>query len=155
MLEICAIASGINGNCYYIGNEEDAILIDAGISCKQVLKRMELRHLNPNKIKAIFISHEHSDHLRGARVLSKRLQLPVKLAGKTYYAAYKNLRPDYPEFFSPGDVMKAGKFTVYPFLKNHDAAEPCSFRVEYEGKNVGVLTDIGEPCDNVISQLGK
>ncbi len=154
MLEICAIASGSNGNCYYIGNDKDAILIDAGISCKQVLLRMNSKGLNPQKVKAVFISHEHSDHMRGARVLAKRLSIPVWLTAKTYYAAYKNMQPANPRFFIPGASLEAGEFVVHPFLKNHDAAEPCSFRIEYAGKNVGVFTDIGEPCDNVTSHLG-
>jgi phosphoribosyl 1,2-cyclic phosphodiesterase len=153
MLEICAIASGSNGNCYYIGNEKDAILIDAGISCKQILLRMESKGLNPQKLKAVFISHEHSDHMRGARVLAKRLHIPVWLTAKTYYAAYKNMQPPYPQFFTPGGELQIGEFIVHPFLKNHDAAEPCSFRVEYSGKNIGVFTDIGEACNNVTSQL--
>ncbi|MCG6185971.1 MBL fold metallo-hydrolase [Maribellus maritimus] len=155
MLEICAIASGSNGNCYYIGNEKDAILVDAGISCKQILLRMKEKELNSAKIKAVFISHEHSDHLRGARVLAKRLHVPVYITAKTYNAAYKNLRPDYPRFFEPASEINIGEFTVYPFLKNHDAAEPCSFRIEYAGKNIGVFTDIGEACENVQFHLEK
>jgi phosphoribosyl 1,2-cyclic phosphodiesterase len=155
MLEICAIASGSNGNCYYIGNKKDAVLIDAGISCKQILFRMKEKKLDPVKIKAVFISHEHSDHMRGARVLAKRLNVPVFVTAKTYYASYKNLRPDYPKFFEPDSEINIGEFSVFPFLKNHDAAEPCSFRVEYAGKNIGVFTDIGEPCENVLSHIEK
>src|SRR5665811_1500767 len=101
MLEICAIASGSNGNCYYIGNDEDAILIDAGISCKQILLRMNERNLNPAKLKAVFVTHEHSDHMRGVRGVSKKLQIPIYLTAKTHNGAYKNLRPDYPKFFAP------------------------------------------------------
>lgn len=153
MLEICSIASGSNGNCYYIGNNTDAVLIDAGISTKQILARMKERNLDPAKVKALFITHEHSDHLRGARVLGKRLQIPVFMTAKTYNGAYRNLRPDNPRFFSTQETIAVGEFTVHPVLKNHDAAEPCSFRVEYGGKNVGVFTDIGEPCDNVRSHL--
>ena len=155
MIEICAIASGSNGNCYYIGNENSAILIDAGISRKQILLRMEERGLNPQKLRGVFISHEHSDHLRGAYVLGKRLQLPVFLSSRTYYSAYNNLRPENPRFFEPGNPIIVDGFTIHPFLKNHDAAEPCSFRVEYAGRNVGVFTDIGEPCENVTFNLQK
>src|SRR5690554_7146790 len=67
MLEICALASGSNGNCYYIGNGSDAVLIDAGISRRQVLERMKERGLDPGRIRAILISHEHADHFRGVR----------------------------------------------------------------------------------------
>lgn len=153
MLEICAIASGSNGNCYYIGNQTDAILIDAGISTKQILLRMKERDLNPTKIKALFITHEHSDHMRGARVFGKKLQIPVYMTAKTYNGSYKNLRPDYPRFFSPEQTIDVGDFTIYPVLKKHDAAEPCSFRIEYQKQNVGVFTDIGEACNNVKTHL--
>lgn len=152
-IEICAIASGSNGNCYYIGNQNSAVLVDAGISFKQILQRMNERNLDPAKIKALFITHEHSDHISGARVLGKRLRVPVYLTAKTWYGAYKNQRPDYPSFFEPGDVVEAGSFSVHSFLKNHDAAEPCSFRVQYGEKSVGVFTDIGEPCENVRNHL--
>lgn len=153
MLEICAIASGSNGNCYYIGNHTDAVLIDAGISTKQILLRMKERDLDATKIKALFITHEHGDHMRGARVFGKKLQIPVYLTAKTYNNSYKNLRPDYPKFFSPEDTIEVGNFTIYPVLKNHDAAEPCSFRIEYQNRNIGVFTDIGEACDNVKTHL--
>ncbi len=155
MLEICAIASGSSGNCYYIGNNTDAILVDAGISTKQILLRMAERGLDPGKLKALFITHEHSDHMRGARVLAKRLQIPVYITAKTYNSSYKNLRPDYPRFFKPNDVIEVGGFSVYPVLKNHDAAEPCSFRLNYNNKNIGVFTDIGEACDNVKNHFSQ
>ncbi len=149
MLEICAIASGSNGNCYYIGNNKTAILVDAGISTKQILKRMGERDLDPDKLRALFITHEHSDHLRGARVLGKRLQIPVYMSAKTYDGAYKNLRPDHPRFFQSEQEIEVDEFTVYPVAKKHDAADPYSFRISYNNLNVGVFTDIGEACNNV------
>lgn len=155
MLEICAIASGSNGNCYYIGNEKDAVLIDAGISAKQIISRMKEQNLNPEKLKACFVTHEHGDHMRGARGVSKKMQIPIYLTAKTHNGAYKKLRPDYPKFFKPDEKIEVGSFTIYPVLKNHDAAEPCSFRVQYKNKNVGVFTDIGEACDNVKFHLQK
>lgn len=153
MLEICAIASGSNGNCYYIGNETHAVLVDAGISCKQIVQRMKDRNLNPLKVKAVFITHEHSDHLSGARVFGNRLHVPIYMTSKTYYGAYRNQRPDYPKFFNPGETISVGDFAIHSFLKNHDASEPCSFRIQYGGKNIGVFTDIGEACENVTQHL--
>ncbi len=155
MLEICAIASGSNGNCYYIGNENEAVLIDAGISGKQILARMAERGLNSSKIKALFITHEHGDHMRGARGVEKKLQIPVYITAKTHNGAYKNMRTNTPKHFMPGDKIAIGNFTVFTFLKNHDASEPCSFRVRYKNKNVGVFTDIGEACENVKTHLQK
>src|SRR5690606_38576491 len=154
MIEICAIASGSNGNCYYIGNNQDAVLIDAGISCRQVLLRMKDKGLDPAKLKAIIISHEHSDHMLGARVLEKKLNIPVYITARTFNSAYRNMQPAWPKYFAPGDEVKIGEFTIHSFSKNHDASEPCSFRIEYKNKNVGVFTDIGEPCNNVVTHLG-
>ncbi len=154
MVELCAIASGSNGNCYYIGNHRDAVLIDAGISARMILARMKLKNLEAARLKAIFITHEHSDHAMGARVLGKRLHIPVFLTSRTFVGMYPNLKPIAPRFFEPGQEIHVGGFRIHSFLKNHDAAEPCSFRIEHEGMHVGVFTDIGSPCDNVRKQLG-
>lgn len=153
MIEICALASGSNGNCYYIGNEKDAILIDAGISCKQILCRMYEKHLDPLRIRAIFISHEHSDHVRGIRILSKKLAIPVYLSRGTLKSIYYPNQPENVRFIEPDRPVNVASFIIYPFVKNHDACEPVSFRIESTGTNVGVFTDIGMPCKNVISHL--
>ena len=155
MLTICAIASGSNGNCYYIGNDQEAILVDAGISARQTMARMRGRNLDPMKIKAIFISHEHADHTHGARVLSKKLKIPVFLTSQTYVAMYANLRPTAPRFFTPENEIIVGSFHIFPFLKRHDAAEPCSFRIAYKGLQTGVFTDIGSACENVIRNFSQ
>lgn len=153
MISLCALASGSNGNCYYIGNEHEAILIDAGIPARRIIARMRRQGLTPARIKAVFISHEHADHAGGVRLLAKRLKVPVYVTQKTYLAMYPNHKPDLPRFFTPGQEIPTGSFQVYPFLKNHDAAEPCSFRIVYRGFHVGVFTDIGSPCENVIYHL--
>ena len=155
MLTICAIASGSNGNCYYIGNNIEAILVDAGISARRTITRMLGRNLDPSKIKGIFISHEHADHTSGARVLSKKLKIPVFVTSQTYMAMYGNLRPMAPRFFTPGQEIVVGSFHIYPFLKRHDAAEPCSFRISYNGLQTGVFTDIGSVCENVIQNFSQ
>jgi phosphoribosyl 1,2-cyclic phosphodiesterase len=153
MVEICALASGSNGNCYYIGNSRDAVLIDAGVSCKQVLSRMAGAGLDARKVRGIFVSHEHSDHVRGVRVLGNKLRVPVWFTQATWMAAGEPNRPERVEFFTPDKPVSIGSFTIYPFLKNHDAAEPCSFRVEHDGWQIGVFTDMGHACSNVISNL--
>lgn len=155
MITLCAIASGSNGNCYYIGNGQEAILIDAGISARQIMVRMHQQQLDPRQLKAIFISHEHTDHTSGARVLGKRLQVPVYLTSRTFLALYARFRPISPRWFVPGEEIAVGTFTIYPFLKQHDAAEPCSFRIACKGFQIGVFTDLGMPCERVRHHLGQ
>lgn len=155
MVDICAIASGSNGNCYYIGNSGSAVLIDAGVSCRQILKRMEERGLDPLHIKAVLISHEHVDHCCGAKILSKKLGIPVYMTGKTWNRIHEDRRPGQIETFVPGDTIIIERFKIHTFSKNHDAVEPCSFRVEYNSIHIGVFTDIGLACRNVSVHLGK
>lgn len=153
MIEICALASGSNGNCYYVGNEKDAILVDAGISTKRILARMLEAGLESSKVRGIFISHEHSDHVQGVRVLSKRLGVPAWFTQGTFDSLRSGEEPEKVNIFIPDQAIRIGTLTVHPFLKNHDAAEPCSFRIENDGWHIGVFTDIGEPCQKVIHHL--
>lgn len=153
MVVLCALASGSNGNCYYIGTGNEAVLIDAGIPARRILERLKRCQLNPNTIRAIFITHEHGDHVSGARVLSRRLNIPVYLTRNTFQSLYGSHRPHSICFFSPGNAIQIGGIVLYPFLKSHDAAEPCSFRVEAEGIQTGVITDLGMADEDVISQL--
>src|ERR1700738_1161691 len=80
---VASLNSGSNGNCYYIGNENEAVLIDAGISCREIEKRMKRLGLSMQAVKAVFVSHEHSDHIQGLTVLSKRYHLPVYITQPT------------------------------------------------------------------------
>lgn len=155
MIEICALASGSNGNCYYIGNSQDAILVDAGINCKQILMRMAEVGLDPKKIRGVFITHEHGDHVRGIRVFGKKLDIPAFLTQGTFDSLFSTYKPYAARIIQPGIPVDIGSFRVHPFLKNHDASEPTSFRIEHKDINIGVFTDIGEPCGNVVDHLSK
>ncbi len=129
------------------------MLIDAGLSFKQILKRMEAKALDPKKIRAVFISHEHGDHVRGVRVLGKKLDIPVYMTNGTYAASFRTWKPVSYIAIENNIPVGMGLFKVYPIPKNHDAAEPTSFRVEHRGYSIGVFTDIGTPCDNVKQHL--
>ena len=82
-LFITSLNSGSNGNCYYIGNEKEAVLVDAGISCREIETRMKRLGLDFHKVKAVFVSHEHHDHIRGVSTLAKRHRLPIYITEAT------------------------------------------------------------------------
>lgn len=155
MVQICALASGSNGNCYYIGNEQDAVLVDAGISRRQVIDRMKEMGLKPDRVRGIFISHEHSDHSRGVRVLAQKLNVPVYMTSITFKNSFPANQPEKYTSFLPSEVIELGSIKIHTFLKSHDAVQPCSFVVEVNDKFIGVLTDIGEPCSNVQQYVSK
>ncbi|MBS2210845.1 MBL fold metallo-hydrolase [Carboxylicivirga mesophila] len=149
MVKVCAIASGSNGNCYYIGTEKEAILVDAGISRRQIMKRMKELRLDISRVKSVFISHEHSDHIRGLRVLCDMHGIDAYLTRDTLHKAHRNYHPKTAHVFNAGDIINVGGFKVHTFTKQHDAIDPVSFRVEVEGLSVGVMTDIGAVCNNL------
>lgn len=155
MTEICALASGSNGNAYYIGNETEAILIDAGIYYKRLAERMEAVGLNPQKIKAIFVSHEHTDHISGLRSCCKRLNIPAYLSEKTYHNTRRAYLPEFVRFFDPGMDYYIEDIAVHPFRKSHDSADPFSFRIVSGNYHIGVMTDIGIADKEVITQFNR
>ncbi len=149
-LLITSLNSGSNGNCYYIGSEKEAILIDAGISCKETEKRMSRLNLPMQNLKAIFVSHEHSDHIKGIETLSKKYQLPVYITGNTLLHSGLKLDKKLLRSFKSFEKITIGNLSIISFPKLHDACDPCSFVVDNNGIKVGVFTDIGEPCEQVI-----
>lgn len=152
-LFVTALNSGSNGNCYYVGNQEEAVLIDVGISCREVERRMNRLKLPLGKVKAIFISHEHADHCRGIKVLSKKYNLPVYITAGTLERTDLSIEnPLIKNIFSNHPVM-IGNLMVTAFPKFHDANDPQSFVIKYHEVCVGVFTDIGMPCEHVIKHF--
>jgi phosphoribosyl 1,2-cyclic phosphodiesterase len=149
-LFITSLNSGSNGNCYYIGNNNEAVLVDAGISCRETEKRMTRLGLAMNTIKAIFISHEHIDHIRGVNVLAKKYRLPVYITQSTLVQGGLSLDAQLVMPFTPYEPVQIGALSITAFPKHHDASEPHSFVVAGNAVTIGVFTDIGAPCEHVI-----
>ena len=154
-LYITSLNSGSNGNCYYVGNSNEAVLVDVGISCKEVEKRMERLNLSIDKVKALFISHEHGDHIKGLQVLSKKYQLPIYITTRTLNNSHLLLDEHLINNFKDYERIVIGELVVIPFPKRHDAHNPFSFIVEGNGVKVGVLTDIGSVCNHVIENFNN
>jgi phosphoribosyl 1,2-cyclic phosphodiesterase len=152
-LYISSLNSGSNGNCYYVGNKDEAVLIDAGISCRETERRMKRLELSIKKIKAIFVTHEHSDHIYGVSVLSRKYQLPVYLTAGTLQHGRLRLKEHLTNTFNVYEPIRIGNLTITGFPKLHDAVDPCSFIVSSDTTNVGVFTDIGWPCEHVTRQF--
>ncbi len=153
MIRYCALASGSNGNSYYIAKGNTAILVDVGINNKHLHLRMASLGINPASIDAIFITHEHTDHICGLAVFAKRYQIPVYLTVGTYESSRIQL-PEYLLHFIKADsIVNVGDLSVYGIPKYHDAKEPCSFMVTDGEINISVLTDIGRICANVMKAI--
>ncbi len=149
-LFISSLNSGSNANCYYVGNSQEAVLVDAGLSCRETEKRIKQLGLSMDAVKALFISHEHTDHITGMPGISKKYRLPVYITGATLNNINMPVEPQLIHSFKHAKPVTIGSLSVTPFRKNHDAADPHSFMISGHGVNIGVITDIGYACKQVI-----
>ncbi|MDB5198408.1 MAG: beta-lactamase domain protein [Chitinophagaceae bacterium] len=149
-LFISSLNSGSNGNCYYVGNETEAILVDAGISCSEIENRMKRLGLSMQNVKAVFVSHEHTDHISGLQVLAKKYKLPVYITNATHRYSRLKLEKNLISSFTAHEPIIIGNLSITAFPKFHDAADPYSFIVSCNHIKVGVFTDIGTPCENLV-----
>ncbi|HEX8461645.1 MAG TPA: MBL fold metallo-hydrolase, partial [Segetibacter sp.] len=154
-LFLASLNSGSNGNCYYVGNDEEAVLIDAGICCRELEKRMQRAGLDLSRVKAIFVSHEHTDHISGIQVLCKKYRLPVYITNATLNNSKLFLDEDLVIPFAANNPVVIGRLTINAFYKFHDACDPHSFTVSDDRVTVGVFTDIGRACSQVIRHFKK
>ena len=152
-LFITSLNSGSNGNCYYIGNNHEAVLIDAGISCRETEKRMKRLGLSMHIVKAIFVSHEHSDHVTGIPGISKKYQLPVYITADTLKSSNIPIEKHLVHSFNGYEPITIGALLITAFPKFHDASDPHSFMVSGNNINIGVFTDIGSACAHVTTHF--
>ncbi len=143
-LSVCALASGSKGNAIYVSDGETALLVDAGLSGIEIERRMTMAGLQPEKLGAIVVSHEHSDHIRGVGVLSRRYKLPVYISPHTQRATGTQLgRLHEICSFEIGRSFSINGLTIHPFSTSHDAEDPAGFTLSRNGRKVGIATDLG------------
>ncbi|BEQ14009.1 MBL fold metallo-hydrolase [Desulfoferula mesophila] len=151
-LSFCTLASGSKGNCIYVAAGEQAVLIDCGLSARETIRRIEARGLSPHAVKAILITHEHTDHTRGVRVLAKRLRIPA-LATEATWAAAKDTDAVRYQPMCAGRGLEMAGIQVHPFSVPHDAADPVGLVLTAGGVSLGVATDLGAPTGLVRRRL--
>lgn len=152
------IASGSSGNCLYVGNKDSHILIDAGISCKRICEGLKSFDLSGNDLKGILITHEHSDHISGLGVLSRKFHIPIYGTEKTLKSISEmaNLGKIDKDLFCPIEAGKAftiGTLSMESFSISHDAIDPVSY-IAYDGnKKLGMVTDLGYYDERIVDSL--
>ncbi len=151
-LTFCLLASGSKGNSLYVSAGETAVLIDCGLSAKQTLLRLERRGLSASKIKAIVITHEHGDHLRGVRVLAKRLGVPALATGRTW-AAGTDTRGTRHQAMEAGREFQVDGLSIHPFTISHDAVDPVGLVISAGTSRLGLATDLGVATKLVRARL--
>ncbi|WP_035236163.1 MBL fold metallo-hydrolase [Desulfobacter vibrioformis] len=150
---LCPLASGSKGNAIFVSAPDTAVLVDAGLSGIEIQRRMASVGVAPQSLKAIIITHEHTDHIKGAGILSRRFNIPV-YATRDTFAACKNLGAiDQVTFFECGDAFEIGSLTVNPFSISHDACDPAGLTLTHGAKKIGIATDLGVVTNLVRTHL--
>lgn len=156
MLRYCALFSGSSGNCTYVGTSEGGILVDAGVSAKRIAEALAQRDIVPSSIKAVLLTHEHSDHIAGLRVLCKKYGWPVLASVGTLDALSEGDKVTASQrlyALSPGKPVGIYGLRILPFSTPHDSRECLGFRIEGENRALALATDIGYVTDEIRAAL--
>ena len=153
-MRMCSIASGSSGNCIYVGSGSHHLLIDAGISGKRVEAGLKELQLSGKDIDGILLTHEHSDHIKGLGVLSRKYEIPIYATPGTAEAvkAMSSLGKIDGELFREihaDQDFQIGDLLISPFHISHDAAEPQFYQVHHNNKTFCIITDTGYVSDRV------
>lgn len=145
MFQISVLASGSKGNSMLVRSRDTALILDAGISLKRIRLALDELQVSPNTIKAVIISHEHSDHTRSAGALSRSFKIPLFISADTYAYCAHRLGKVHERlvYFESGVEFMVGDILVQPFQSSHDAIDSCNFVFIHNERKLGVATDLG------------
>lgn len=157
-MRLCSIASGSSGNCIYVGSDATHLLIDAGISGKRIEEGTAALGLNLTQIDAIFVTHEHADHISGLGVLARKYGIPIYATPGTIQAIKQNSslgKIDDALFHSihADERCTLKDMALYPIQTSHDAAQPVAYRISHDKKKIGIITDLGCYNDYTVACL--
>ncbi len=157
-MRFTSIASGSSGNCTYIGSETTHILIDAGVSKKRIEEGLNGLDLTLSDIDAIFVTHEHSDHISALHTILKKFDIPIYATGGTIQgikASDKKCEMTDSRFIkvNADEEVSVGDMRINPMTISHDANEPCGYTIFVGPRKIGVATDLGCYDDYIVNRL--
>lgn len=154
MIGYCPLASGSKGNCIYVGTDRVKILIDAGISARAAKAKLQEIHVDIADIDAILITHEHTDHIQGLKILAYQMGIPVFANSETAKGIVDYFH-DCPKFkiFSTGETFEFSGIEIHPFSIQHDTLDPVAFTLRIDGLKLGFCSDLGFVTTLVEQQL--
>jgi len=151
-MKVAALSSGSCGNCFYVSHNGDALLVDVGISCKQVEERLAMLGESAEKIKGIFVTHEHTDHIKGADVFARKFNVPIFATKGTIDHGFLCSDEALINEIKSNETLKVAGLSIEAFSKFHDAAQPVSYTIRND-KTLSIITDVGHACRNVIENV--
>ena len=156
MARFCSLFSSSSGNSTYIGSSKTGVLIDAGVSAKKMKEALLSRDIDPSKLGGIFITHEHSDHIKGVRILASTFKIPVYATEGTMAALEENgtVTAKFPYQVIPYEGLEIGDVFIKPFRTPHDSRESCGYRIEFsDGQKSAIATDVGKITEEIRNSI--
>ena len=148
------LGSGSGGNATLLDNGRECLLVDAGLSAKQLVLRMKLLGIEPEELSGILITHEHGDHVRGLEVFCRKFEIPVYATALTQEVlARKVASVNHWKLFSAGQVFECGGIAIESFSIPHDAVDPVGFKFTYGGRQAALVTDLGHASERLLAKL--
>ncbi len=160
-MKFVSIGSGSSGNCYYLANDEAAILIDAGISIRRLKRCIKEYALNMSMVKGIIITHDHADHVKAAGNVSQDFSLPVYATRLVHqgisanYHSLKKIETDKVVTIEKDKPFTLASFQITAFSIPHDSTENVGYAISYNGQTFTIMTDVGSVTDTVREYIGK
>lgn len=151
-LRFSVLASGSTGNAFYIESDQEKLLVDAGLSGKQMDRLLGEIQVNPSSLSGILVTHEHSDHIKGLGIIARKYNLPIYANAKTWKAMENSIGSislDQKFHFNMEEIKTFGDIDVESFGVSHDAAEPMFFTFRQNGKKVALVTDLGYVSERI------
>ncbi|MDR1554314.1 MAG: MBL fold metallo-hydrolase [Prevotellaceae bacterium] len=152
-INFISLASGSSGNCFYIGTNDYGILIDAGIAVRNIKRRLRNAGLDLSKVRAVFITHDHIDHIKSAGVLSEKSFFPIYATEKTHEAmdnSYVFQQKVYSgkRIIEKKSPVAIDDFTIEAFGISHDGCDCVGYTIRFDDKRFTLVTDLGYICEN-------
>jgi phosphoribosyl 1,2-cyclic phosphodiesterase len=152
-LSFTLLGSGSSGNTTLVSDGTSHILVDVGLSGRETARRLRECGLEPDRISAIVVSHEHGDHCRGVAPFSKDLEIPVFMTDEALAGSSMNLDAGRHRRIQTGEPFDVHGIFFTPFSVPHDSADPLGFIIERNGIKIGIVLDLGYLSNLVIERL--
>ena len=152
-LAICSLASGSSGNCHVVRGGDTFVLVDAGISGRQIRERLDAIGLAPSRLSAVLVTHSHSDHVKGLAAVLRHTDADVYANPATARDSGIDLPEDRLKIFETGQAFAVGDLQVNTFPVSHDTADPVGFSFCRGGRQVSIVTDTGIVTAPVMDQI--
>lgn len=155
-IKFCSLSSGSSGNCQYIETDKIKIIVDSGFSGKKTKELLNSIDVDPKELDAILITHEHSDHIKGVGVLSRRYDIPIYANSNTWIGMEEKIgkiKEDNIKIFSTEKFFDLKDISVLPIATFHDANEPVGYIIFYKGVKISIVTDTGIISENIAEKI--